>query len=225
MTLKDGLEKIAIFGAGGFGSEVAMLVEHINSVKPTFDLLGFFDDGEPKGKILNGYSVLGGISELNEWKTLLSVVLALGLPRTKKQIAERIRNENISYPVLIHPSVIMGKRDYLSIGEGSIVSAGTILTTNIRIGRHVLLNLSCTVGHQSEIGSFCSFMPMCNISGEVKIGEANLWGTGAKIINRKSVGNNVTVGAGAVIIDDVPDNVTVVGIPAKVIRGLDSRSL
>jgi sugar O-acyltransferase (sialic acid O-acetyltransferase NeuD family) len=223
MRLKEGLQKIAIFGAGGFGMEVAMLVEHINAVTPTWDLLGFFDEGEPKGKIVNGYSVLGGISELNEWETRLSVVLALGLPKTKKQVLEKIRNDRIPYPVLIHPSVIMGKRDYLTIGEGTIICAGTILTTNIRIGRHVLLNLSCTVGHQTEIGDFCSFMPTCNISGEVRIGEGNFWGTGAKIINRKRVGNNVTVGAGAVIVNDVPDNVTVIGVPARVIKRLDSQ--
>jgi serine acetyltransferase len=66
-------------------------------------------------------------------------------------------------------------------------------------------------------------MPTCNLSGEIRIGEANFWGTGAKIINRKRVGNNVTVGAGAVIVNDVPDNVTVIGVPARVIKRLDDQ--
>jgi len=219
MTLKTSLEKIAIFGAGGFGMEVAMLVEHINASRAIWDLVGFFDDGVPKGETVNGYPILGGITELNGWETGISLVFALGMPKTKNQVLEKIRNPKVSYPVLIHPSVIMGKKDFLAVGEGTIICAGTILTTNIKVGRHVILNLSCTVGHQSEIGDFCSFMPTCNISGEVRIGEKNFWGTGAKIINRKSVGNNVTVGAGAVIIDDVPDNVTVAGIPARVING------
>ncbi|MBW1915883.1 MAG: acetyltransferase, partial [Deltaproteobacteria bacterium] len=70
----------------------------------------------------------------------------------------------------------------------------------------------------AEIGDFSSFMPSCNISGEVKIGEGTFWGTGAKVINQKSIGNNVTVSAGAVIINDIPDNVTVVGVPAKIIK-------
>jgi len=201
--------------------EVAMLVEHINAARRIWDLIGFFDDGEPKGKIVNGYPVLGGIRELNEWKTDISLALALGVPKTKKQVLEKIKNARVAHPVLIHPSAILGKKEYVSIGEGLIICAGTILTTNIKIGRHVLLNLSCTVGHQTEIGDFCSFMPTCNISGEVRIGAGNFWGTGAKIINRKSVGNNVTVGAGAVIIDDIPDNVTVVGVPAKVIKQLN----
>jgi len=223
MTVKGRLREIAIFGAGGFGMEVAMLVEHINAAEPTWDLIGFFDDGEPKAKVVNSYSILGGITELNEWKKDLALVLALGLPKTKKHVLEKIKNSRISCPVLIHPSVITGKRDYLNIGEGTIICAGTILTTIIKMGKHVLLNLSCTVGHQTEIGDFCSFMPTCNISGEVSIGESNFWGTGAKVINRKRVGNNVTVGAGAVIVDDIPSDVVVAGVPAKIIRKLEGQ--
>ena len=216
--LDNNLKKIAVFGAGGFGLEVAMLIEQINEISHEWELIGFFDDGKPEGKIINGYRVLGGIDKLNEWNSNLFLILALGKPKNKKSILTKIRNKKISYPVLIHPSVIMGNKDYLIIGEGSIICAGTIITTNISIGRHVILNLSCTVGHETEIGDFSSFMPTCNISGEVNIGEDNFWGTGAKIINRKVVGNNVVVGAGSVVIDDIPDNVLIAGVPAKAIN-------
>lgn len=212
------LKEIAIFGAGGFGLEVSMLVEQMNAVSHEWELIGFFDDGEPKGRIINGYTVLGGIDKLNQWTSHLFLVLALGIPKTKKYVLEKIHNKKIFYPVLIHPSVIMGNNKYLAIGEGSIICAGAIITTNISIGRHVILNLACTVGHQTEIGDFCSFMPTCNISGEVKIGEGNFWGTGAKIINKKVVGDNVIIGAGSVVTEDIPDNVTAVGVPAKVIK-------
>lgn len=212
------IREIAIFGAGGFGLEVAMLVEQINATHPQWKVIGFFDDGEDKGKVVNGYPVLGGIDELNHWPEEIAVTLAIGIPPTKKKIVGRINNSKVFYPVLLHPSVIMGKSDYLSIGEGSIVCAGSIITTNISIGKHVILNLACTVGHQSKIGDFSSFMPNCNISGEVNIGECNFWGTGAKVVNRLNIGNNVTVGAGAVVIRDIPDDVTAVGAPARVIK-------
>jgi sugar O-acyltransferase (sialic acid O-acetyltransferase NeuD family) len=210
-------KKIAIFGSGGFGLEVATLIEHINSINREWDLIGFFDDNQ-KAKIINGYKVLGGINELNQWDSLLHLVLALGMPKTRRHVEEKIVNDKISYPVLIHPSVIMGNKGLIAIGEGSIICAGNILTTNINIGKQVILNLACTVGHECDIGGFSSFMPSCNISGEVKIGKENFWGTGAKVINRKTIGNNVIVGAGSVIIDDVPDDVTVVGVPAKVMK-------
>lgn len=212
------LKNIAVFGAGGFGMEVAMLIEQINARMEEWNLIGFFDDGVEIGTIINGYSVLGGVEALNEWKGKLCLSLALGVPKTKKAICGKIKNRNITYPTLIHPNVISGKSGYVKLGEGCIVCAGNIITTNIEIGKHVILNLACTIGHETKIGDFSSFMPTCNISGEVQIGAATFWGTGAKIINRTKVGNNVVIGAGAVVITDIPDNVTAVGIPAKVIK-------
>ena len=89
-----------------------------------------------------------------------------------------------------------GPPKYVKIGEGSIICAGNILTTNINVGRYVILNLACTVGHETEIGDFSAFMPSCNISGEVNIGNCTYWGTGAKIINRCKVGDEAVIGAG-----------------------------
>jgi sugar O-acyltransferase (sialic acid O-acetyltransferase NeuD family) len=210
--------EIAVFGAGGFGLEVAMLIEEINHMSKTWDLIGFFDDGKPEGTTINAYPVLGGIEELNRWNSSLCLVLALGMPGTKKHVLQKIRNGNISFPTLIHPSVIRGSKKYLRIGEGSIICAGTILTTNILIGRYVILNLACTVGHETAIGDLSSFMPTCNISGQVTIGKENFWGTGAKIINNKNVGDDVIICAGAVVTDDMPDGVTAVGVPARIIK-------
>jgi len=215
------LKNIAVFGAGGFGLEVAMLIEQINNVSNEWNLIGFFDDGVEAGTFVNGYPVLGGVRELCGWKGKLHLSLALGVPKTKKAVFEKIKNENITYPTLIHPNVISGKPEYVKLGEGCIVCAGNIITTNIEIGKHVILNLACTVGHETKIGDFSSFMPTCNISGEVAIGESTFWGTGAKIINRTKIGSNVIVGAGAVITADIPDNVIAVGVPAKVIKSAD----
>ena len=211
-------KNIAVFGAGGFGLEVAMLIEQINEGSKKWELIGFFDDGIGKGKTINGYPVIGGVEELNQWEGKLFLVFALGQPGIKKAVCEKIKNKKIVYPVLIHPNVIIGNRKYVTIGEGCIIAAGNIITTNIFIGKHVILNLACTVGHESEIGDFSSFMPTCNISGEVQIGEETFWGTGAKIINGIRVGNNVIVGAGSVIINNVIDNVTVAGVPAEIIK-------
>ncbi len=215
--MPEKIRQIAIFGAGGFGLEVAMLIEHVNLAYNKWELIGFFDDSIKKGELINGYPVLGDIKTLNAWNSNLYLVLSIGIPKIKKAILQRITNNNIKYPTLIHPSVIMGKTEYLNIGEGCIICAGNIITTNIEIGKHVILNLACTVGHEVVIGDFSSFMPTCNISGEVVIGHSTFWGTGAKIINQKKVGNNVVIGAGAVVTTDISDNITAVGIPAKII--------
>jgi sugar O-acyltransferase (sialic acid O-acetyltransferase NeuD family) len=210
------MKKIAIFGAGGFGLEVAMMIEQINAVEDQWVIIGFFDDGVEKGRIVNDYPVLGDWQDLNDWPQEMALAVAIGNPKTKRFVIERITNPKVYYPTLIHPSVINGNQKYVDIGQGCIICAGCIITTNITIGNYVILNLACTVGHETTIGDYSSFMPTCNISGEVTIGEATFWGTGAKIINRKKVGNNVTIGAGAVVVDDIPDNATAVGVPARI---------
>lgn len=212
------MKKIAIFGAGGFGREVAFLISEINKIKPTYDIIGFFDDGKPKGKFINSYPVLGGIKELNNFKEDLCLVVAIGSPSVKKKIISCIKNECISYPTLIHPSVIIGDEEFVKIGKGCIICAGVIITVNIEIKDFVILNLSCTVGHDTIIEDYCSFMPTVNISGEVIVNKEVYVGTGAKIINQTEIGENSIIGAGAVVVNTIPENCTAVGVPAKPIK-------
>lgn len=212
------MKKIAIFGAGGFGREVHMLVQQINAAKNTWEFIGYFDDGVEEGVIINGFPVLGGKNELNAWPEPIHIVYAIGDPMTKRKIVENIYNPLIHYPTLIHPNVLIGDMQFNSIGEGSIICAGNIITVNIKIGKHVILNLSCTTGHDTTIGDYCSFMPTVNISGEVVIEDAVYVGTGAKIINQLTIGENTIIGSGAVVAKTLPANCTAVGIPAKPIK-------
>ncbi len=214
----NSMKKIAIFGAGGFGREVHSLIEQINSNSQEYDFVGYFDDGIEKNTIINGYPVLGGITDLNKYISELDIVLAIGNPEIKRKVHEKIKNINITFPTLIHPSVLIGNRKYNHIGNGCIICAGVMITINTIINDFVILNLSCTVGHDTVIGKYTSFMPTVNISGEVNIGEGVYVGTGAKIINQIEIGNNTIVGAGAVVSKSLPSNCTAVGVPAKVIK-------
>ena len=211
------MNKIAIVGAGGFGREVQMLIEDINGQKDTWQFIGYFDDGIESGLIVNSNSVLGGIVELNQWKEKLHVVIAIGNPVTKKYIRRRINNSNIAFASLIHPSVIIDKQTS-NIDDGCIICAGNILTVNINIGKFVILNLACTVGHDTFIGDYCSVMPGVNLSGEVVLRNSVYVGTGAKIINQIEIGEETIVGAGAVVSKSLPPFCTAVGVPAKVVK-------
>jgi len=212
------MKDIAIFGVGGFGREVLTLIEDINKTKPTYRIVGFFDDGHEKGEMVNGYPVLGKTQELNQWPTELSVAISIGNPEIKKRVIDKISNPNVNYPTLIHPNVIIGDSDYVKIGKGCIICAGNMITTNIEIGNFVILNLGCTVGHDTIIKDFAAFMPSCNISGEVLIEEGVYCGTGVKIINQTSIGEYATIGAGAVVTKPIPGHCTAVGVPAKVVK-------
>ena len=211
------MKKIAILGAGGFGREVKMLIDQINAIENKYEFIGYYDDGKEKGQQINGFSVLGNTSDLNDIQEPILVALALGNPMHKKKVVQQLNNSNITLETLIHPSVIIGN-DFVTIGKGTVICAGSIITCNIDIQDYVIINLACTIGHDTVIKNYVSLMPGINVSGEVIIKEGVYIGTGAKIINQLTIGNNSIIGAGAVVSKSIPDNCTAVGIPAKPIK-------
>lgn len=209
------MRELIIYGAGGFGRETALMVNQINSVSPVWKVIGFCDDNVAKGTIVDGLAVVGGMSYLNGYSSAVSLVIAVADPGVREQLRKQIVNPNVIFPVLIHPSVNLGDAGRNHIGEGSIITAGNIFTTNINLGRFVIVNLACTIGHDVAIGDFCSVMPGCSISGSVTLAPSALIGSGARILPGLRVGRNSRVGAGAVVTHDVADATTVIGVPAR----------
>ena len=210
------MKNIAIFGAGGFGREVRWLIDDINKKSTSWNFIGYFDDNFTDAAHIPNAERLGNLDDLNNWRDPLFLVFAIGNPEVKKRLILKVNNSFISYPNLIHPTVVTGNN--VKIGEGCIICAGCIITVDIIIGKHVILNLYCTVGHDSKIGDYSSCMPAVNISGEVISGEGVYVGTGVKIINRLQIGDDTIIGAGAVVSKSLPSKCTAVGIPAKPIK-------
>ena len=210
-------KKILIVGAGGFGREVQWLIERMNQKAMTWELEGYLDDGmEPQTEV-NGHRVLGGIDKLREYDSTMSVVIAVGSARTRQKIADKIKAiGDFQFPNLIDPDVQMS--GFLQMGEGNIICAGNILTVNIIVGDFVIVNLSCTVGHDAEIGSFVTVYPGVNISGNVHVGQRTELGTGSKIIQGIDIGADTIVGAGAVVVRPMPAGCVAMGVPAKPVR-------
>lgn len=213
---------LVIFGAGGLAREVANVVEAINASKihPEYNLLGFIDNDPLKvGMTVGRYTVLCLEQDIEkqEWaQKPFSAVVGIGTPKIVEKIGFKILSlpNVVNPPNLVHPSTIWDEERILS-GVGNIITAGNIFTTDIRIGSFNLFNLGCTYGHDAEIGSFNVINPGATISGCVKIGDSCLIGTKATILEGRTIGNKATVGGGAVVTKDVPDGVTVVGVPAK----------
>ncbi len=210
------MKKIAIVGTGGFAREILTLIDDINQCQPTYEVVGFVD--RDMSKKIHGYPIIGNDEYINSVKEPLSIVIAVGEPHLKRKIRNKYTNPLVKFPSLIHPSVLIGSKNTVNIGEGCIICAGCILTTDIEIKDYVTLNLMCTIGHDTKIDNYCSFMPSVNISGEVKVHEGVYVGTGAKIINQLEINDNTIIGAGAVVINSIPANCTAVGVPAKPIH-------
>lgn len=210
------MRDLYIIGAGGFGREVSWLIERINEVKPTWNLKGFIDDDESLwGTVEGTYKVLGGCEYLKELGTVYAVC-AVGAARVRKKIIEKFADSQIKFATVIDPSVYISKR--VEIGVGTIICAGTIITVDIKIGNHVIINLDCTIAHDDTIEDFVTIYPSANISGNVFLGESSELGTGMKIIQGKNIAPNTIIGAGAVVVKDIEESGTYVGSPAKRIK-------
>lgn len=210
------IKDIVIIGAGGFGREVAWLIECINQQKYEWNFIGYIDEDKEKyGVLLNDKPVIGDFSWLQE-KSSLYYVCAIGNPFVKKKLCEKADRYSLKLATLIAPDVKISKHN--EIGDGCIICTGNILTVNTKVEENVILNLDCTVGHDAIIRRYTTVLPNVNISGKVTIGECCNIGTGSAIIQEITIGDNVTLGAGSVVVHDLPDNCTAVGVPAKVIK-------
>ena len=210
------MKDLYIIGAGGFGREVAWIVERINSIKPTWNLKGFIDDNETLwGSTEGEYHVFGGCEYLSALEDVYAVC-AVGSSNVRKKIIEKLKDTSVKFATLVDSSVLYSNS--VKIGEGAIVCAGTIITVDVNIGDHVIVNLDCTIGHDAVIDDFVTIYPSVNVSGNVLIGECSELGTGTQIIQGKKVISNTIIGAGAIVVKDCIESGTYVGSSAKKIK-------
>ena len=208
---------LVIFGAGGLGREVLLLVQQLNETYPTWTVRGFYDDQPPASPTVVGLPYLGTSAALNATTQPLAVAVAVGSPAGRAAVVARLGSPQLSFPVLVHPRVALAPQQRIALGEGCIIQQGCILTCDIVLGRFVLLNLGCTVGHDAVLGDFCSLMPHANVSGAAHLGAGTYLGTNTTVIQGVRIGENTIIGAGAVAVRNLPANITAVGVPARAI--------
>lgn len=213
------MKDIAIYGAGGFGREIACLLKRINNESNgDWKLIGFFDDGTPVGSRNEYGKVLGNIDTLNAWDKPLSVVFAIGSPKAVSTLHSKIANTNIDFPNIIAPDTLFLDKENIRMGIGNVFCSRCLVSCNIEIGNFNIFNGYITVGHDAVIGNYNSIMPAVKISGGVQIGERNFIGVNSVILQYKSIGNDTTIGAGAVVLRNTQDGNTYVGNPATRIK-------
>ena len=212
------MKKIAIYGAGGFGREIACLINKINEVSLEWNIIGFFDDGLPIGKKNKYGEVLGGLQEVNAYPEELALVMAIASPKTTEKIVNNITSINIYFPNIISPDVTFLDKDNMSLGKGNIVCSGCLISCNVIIGNFNILNGFIPVGHDTSIGNYNSIMPSVKISGEVRIGDRNFFGVNSVVLQRIKIGNDTIIGANSLILRKTKDGMTYVGSPASIVK-------
>lgn len=210
---------IGVYGASGFGREVMPVIK---ARQPLIEReLVFIDDGASQAKHINGYPVYSWVEFLAHPARKKSATIAIADARIRLSLAKRCEEKGIPFFEVVASNAIVG--DQVTIGEGAILQPFVTLTSNIVIGRCFHANIYSYVAHDCQIGNFVTFAPgvMCN--GNVHVGDGAYIGTGAVLRQGASekplkIGANSIVGMGAVVTKDVPDGVTVVGNPARILE-------
>ncbi|MBN1890293.1 MAG: acetyltransferase [Thermoflexales bacterium] len=212
------MKQIAVYGAGGFGREVAWLVQSCNVEKELYQVVCFIEDKvEIQGQLVNDILVMS-LPAARERFPSACVVGGIGNPRIRQAVMEKAAAAGFGFETIIHPRVERSR--WIDIGLGALICAGNILTTNITLGQHVQINLDCTIGHDVVMGDYTTLAPGVHVSGCVHFGQCVYVGTGAVIINGTQdepivIQDDVVIGAGACVTKSVQAGLTVAGVPAR----------
>jgi sugar O-acyltransferase (sialic acid O-acetyltransferase NeuD family) len=205
-------EKIFVYGASGHGKVVIDIIER----QGLYDIDFLVDDDLTlKGQSFLGYPVLGGKDDLLGSDARLGIV-AIGSNRARSAVGTWLRENGFDVVTAIHPSAQLARG--VTVGSGSVVMAGVVINSDSTLGYDVIVNTRASIDHDCTIGDGVHLAPSSTLCGTVTIGAGTFVCAGATIIPNLTIGSNVTVGAGATVIRDVPDNATVVGLPAKALE-------
>lgn len=200
-------DSVVIFGTGGFAREVACVLHDLGR---GHEIAAFHEPDEAyQARDLLGVAVQPQ-SAFDPTKH--RAVVGIGNPAIRQKVVGQLPPETV-FDTLIHPAAVMSQ--WVDVGEGSVICAGAVLTCQIRIGKHCHLNLNTTVGHDCTFGDFCTVAPGTNISGNVDFGTRVDIGTQAAFRQHLRICGDVIIGMGAVVVKDIVEPGTYVGVPAK----------
>jgi sugar O-acyltransferase (sialic acid O-acetyltransferase NeuD family) len=206
-------QRLFVIGAGGFGREVYCWLRQTPEWDKLWRFAGFLTENEfpPLPKDFPG-SVVGHPLRFDLIRED-QIVIAIGDSAARLRIAAALRDRGVSFPVVRHPSSIMGFGCH--IGAGCILCPGTVITTNVTLEDFVIVNLNSTIGHDVRVGAGTTLSCHVDITGGAEIGEGVFMGSHASVLPRAKIGAFAKVGAGSVVLRSVAAGATVMGVPAK----------
>lgn len=210
-----------VIGSGGMGRETLAILEAHNrsGAQPPFDILGFLtNQPDQHGSQVDGYPVLGPEIVVADHSGARSVC-AIGDPRARIAVVQRLTQAGAVFMSAVHPAAV--SHMHHDVGAGTIIAPGVVITVNVRIGQHVIINNNASISHDCVIEDFVTIAPCATVTGHVHIGHGAELGANCTILPRIRIGPGALVGAGAVVTRHVAPNTIVAGVPATVIREFD----
>lgn len=201
---------VVIIGASGHGKVVADIVN-----KRGDQVLGFLDDNPELSKAFIGLPVLGRVEDYEKYKNALFVV-AIGDANIREKIVEALKDVN--WYTAIHPAAVVSTLD-TKIGEGTVIMANAVINPGAEVGNHCIINTGAIVEHDNKLADFVHISVGAKLAGSVTVGKGTWVGIGASISNNVTICTECMIGAGAVVVKDIVEMGTYVGVPVKKIEG------
>lgn len=209
------MNNLVILGAGGLAQEIVWLVEEINSVSMTWNILGYLDSHiAVQNKSFLGYPVLGGFDLVEQYRTS-HFIIAFGDARYREKVIDTLPISDIQWATLISPTVRLHPSN--QIGKGVVIGRYADITVSSILDDFTMLNIHAVVGHDVRIGKYSIVSPNCTINGGARIGKCCSIGANA-FIRDIEIGDYVVVGASSCVVKSVSSNTVIAGVPAKVIK-------
>ena len=203
---KPALKTLAILGASGHGKIIADIAEQLGFS------VSFYDDAYPNKKNIEYWSVVGTFSDLlNVPSNNMNVAVAIGHNNTREEKIKTLAKNGYTLPILIHPSAIISK--YAQIDSGSVIAANAVINAFAVIGRGCIINTSAIIEHDCKIGDFTHICPGTSLAGGVYVGRSSWVGIGSKVKQLINIGDNTLIGAGSLVVKDIPSGVIAYGSP------------
>ncbi|MCD8914594.1 acetyltransferase [Staphylococcus simulans] len=205
------MNKIFIIGNGGH----AKVVKDVINASSKYQIAGHLDDAIKEKHMVDGL-IYDSLSNIDEYRNDFLFHIGIGNNLVREKIFEELDIKIEKFPVLIHPSAVIGSS--AQIGLGSVVMPNAVINAEAEIGNHVIVNTASVIEHDNKISDYTHVSPNATLTGNVTLGKYSQVGAGATIIPNKRVGKNVIVGAGATVISNIENSCIVAGTPAKLIR-------
>lgn len=206
--------KAWIVGAGAFGR----IVLDVLRATGRYSSICFVDDNAAlHGTRINSAEIIGGLDQALAARCEgVEMIVAMGNPLERVRLGSLIVERGISLANAIHPSAVV--MDTARLGYGNFIGAQAVVHTDARLGNHVIVNTAAIVEHDSIIEDGVAISPGAIVSGRVHLEHSSFLGAGATVTNRVRIGRGTVVGAGSMVARDLPENVLVLGNPARIIE-------
>lgn len=204
---------LLILGAGGHGKVAAAIAASVQ----TWERIAFLDDRAAELQIVGGHEVLAGFGEAESClKEFTNFFVAVGDNRLRLELLNRYLDRGHKSPPLVHPTAWIAPS--ATLGEGTLAGPKSVVHVNAQVGRACIVNTAATVDHDCVLEDGVHLSPGVHLAGEVRIGRETMVGVGTAVANRVTIGRNAVIGAGSAVVEDIPENVTAAGVPARILR-------